>query len=589
MAATAAAVVLIITVGVITWLKPWAPTIEPASQERMALPLPDKPSIAVLPFANMSDDPKQEYFVDGMTEDLITDLSQLSGLFVIARNSVFTYKGKPVKVRQVAEELGVRYVLEGSVRRAADQIRINAQLVDATTGGHVWAERYDGTLADIFALQDKVTQKIVAALALNLTAEERTLQARTETEVPKAHDAFLRGWAYFRRNTPDDYAEAVPYFKQAITLDPKYSRAYAALAAIHWASLVKDFTGRGGVWSERLGLSHEDSHLRATKYLQEAMESPTPLAHQVASSVRSIQSRHEEAVAEAMRAIEMDANDPIGYEALAAALIYAGRPAEGAKAIRKAMRLDPHYPPEYLVWLGLAEFGGEQYEEAAELLRTATQRNPDDDIGLILLAAADGHLGRQEDAKSSILALNDLRTKRGKRLEKAPAEGAEVGIDVFLVGPYTLKDIALWPFNERVDRERLRAGLEKAGVPAIVGGSAESPTEVAGATTVDAVAAKALFDRRAPFVDVRTLSHWNRGHIPDAVLLDLKEDFSETNLLAVVSKDREVVIYCEGSKCLRSSKACAEAVSWGFTKVHYLRDGFPGWRAAGYPVEAPSG
>jgi TolB-like protein len=144
----------------------------------MAFPLPDKPSIAVLPFINMSTDPEQEYFTDGMTDDLITDLSKLSGLFVIARNSVFTYKGKPVKVRQVAEELGVRYVLEGSVRRADDKIRVNAQLIDATTGGHVWAERYDSSLNDVFVLQDKVTRSIVTALAVNLTAGEQDRQAR---------------------------------------------------------------------------------------------------------------------------------------------------------------------------------------------------------------------------------------------------------------------------------------------------------------------------------------------------------------------------------------------------------------------------
>jgi TolB-like protein/class 3 adenylate cyclase len=150
--ATAAVVVSVVAVGGALWWQPWAPDVEPASVERMAFPLPDRPSIAVLPFTNMSDDPAQEYFADGMTEDLITDLSKISGLFVIARNSVFTYKGKAVKVRQVAEELGVRYVLEGSVRRAGEQVRINAQLIDATTGGHLWAERYDGSLADVFGL-----------------------------------------------------------------------------------------------------------------------------------------------------------------------------------------------------------------------------------------------------------------------------------------------------------------------------------------------------------------------------------------------------------------------------------------------------
>ena len=579
-----ALVVSVLAIGGLVWWQPWAPEFEPASVEKMALPLPDKPSIAVLPFNNMSDDPGQAYFADGMTEDLITDLSKISGLFVISRNSTFTYKGQPVKVREVAEELGVRYVVEGSVRRVGDQVRINVQLIDALSGYHLWADRYDGSLSDIFALQDNVIGQIVAALAVKLTAGERSLQAKAETENAEAYDAFLRGWAYYRRNTPDDFAEAIPYLEQAVALDPNYSRAFAALAAIHWTSLAKDFTSRGGRWSERLGLSHQGARLQATKYLREATKNPVPLAHQVASGVQTFQGRHEAAVAEARRAIELDANDPIGYEALATALIYAGRPAEGADAIRKAMRLDPYFPSAYLVWLGLAQFGTEQFEAAAESLRRAAQRNPDDDIGLILLAAAQGHLGREEQAMSAVSALNTLRAKRGARLEEARAKGIEIGIDVLLAGPYTLKDVDLWPFKERADRERLRAGLEKAGVPAIAEVSAESPTEVAGATTVDAAAAKLLFDQGVAFVDVRNESHWNLGHIPGAVLLNFKSDFSEAGLLAVVARDQAVVIYCEGPKCLRSSKACVRAVAWGFEKVYYLREGFPGWKAAGYPT-----
>jgi len=177
-------IALVVAGGAAYWYKSKVPQVEAASIERMAYPLPDKPSIAVLPFVNMSDDEKQEYFVDGMTEDLITDLSKLSGLFVIARNSVFTYKDKAVKVRQVAEELGVRYVLEGSVRRVGDQVRINTQLIDATTGGHLWAERYDGSLKNVFALQDSVTRKIVTALAINLTDAEQTQTTQNQTEHP---------------------------------------------------------------------------------------------------------------------------------------------------------------------------------------------------------------------------------------------------------------------------------------------------------------------------------------------------------------------------------------------------------------------
>jgi len=209
----------------------------------MAFPLPDKPSIAVLPFANMSGDPDQEYFADGITEDIITDLSKISALFVIARNSTFAYKGNAVEVRQVAENLGVRYVLEGSVRRAGDQIRINAQLIDATTGGHIWADRYDGMLTDVFSLQDTVTRKIVAALAVNLTDEEEIRQTQRHTDNADAYDAFLQGWEYYQRFSADDFAKAIPYFERAIQLDPEYGRAYAALTLVYWESVRQGIPG----------------------------------------------------------------------------------------------------------------------------------------------------------------------------------------------------------------------------------------------------------------------------------------------------------------------------------------------------------
>jgi TolB-like protein/class 3 adenylate cyclase len=305
---------LVAVAGVITWLKPWAPDVEPASIERMAFPLPDKPSIAILPFSNMSDDPSQDYFADGMTEDITTDLSKISGLFVIARNSSFTYKGKAVKVRQVAEELGVRYVLEGSVRRSGDQVRINAQLIDATTGGHLWAERYDGSLTNVFALQDKITQKIVTALAVNLTAEERERQARKETDSPEAYDAFLRGWAHYRLNTRDDFAKAVPYLEKAIQLDPNYGRGHAALATIYWESWNSE-------WVRSLGISYHEAIEKAKRHLEEAMKDPTPLAHRIASRLHIFANRWDEAIAEADRAIALDANDPDGYVAMSKVLV----------------------------------------------------------------------------------------------------------------------------------------------------------------------------------------------------------------------------------------------------------------------------
>ncbi len=582
--AAGALAVVVVTAGVALWQRPWEQRVEPASVANMVFPLPNKPSIAVLPFNNFSDDPSQEYFADGMTEDLITDLSKLPGLFVIARNSVFTYKGNPVKVRRVAEELGVRYVLEGSVRRVGDQVRINAQLIDATTGGHLWAERYDGSLNDVFGLQDKVTQKVVAALAVNLTSVEKAKGAQPETDSTDAYDAFLRGWSHYRRSTPDDYAKAIPYFEKAIELDPDYSRAYAALAALYWGVNDKIHSAGTNIWAARLGLPHGEILLREQQNLQEAMKNPVLLAHRVASGRLSRKGQHEAAVGEARRAIALDPNDPAAHEAMAIALVYAGRPAEAVQHVRHAMRLDPQLAQEYLFWYGLALFEMERYEDAAETLTKAAQSIPDDDRSLIVLAATYGHLGRVPEAKSAIDKANGLRREM---LKLQRDEGIQLGVDGFLAGPYTQKDVDLWPFKEEVDRTRLRNGLRLAGLPEAGKGKHVSPIEVAGATTVDPARAKSLFDRGVPFVDVRTVGRWEDGHIPDAVILDPeKNEFTEAALSELVAKDQEVVIYCMGPRCLRSSRACAKAVGWGFEKVYYLREGLPGWQAAGYPIVA---
>jgi TolB-like protein/Flp pilus assembly protein TadD/rhodanese-related sulfurtransferase len=581
--AVVTAVAIVIVAGVaLAWWQPWLPREEPASVERMAFPLPDKPSIAVLPFTNMSGDTEQEYFVDGMTEDLITDLSKLSGLFVIARNSVFTYKGKSVKVGQVAEELGVRYVLEGSVRRVGDQVRINAQLIDAMTGGHVWAERYDMAFSDVFAVQDKVTEEIVGALAISLPTDGEAKGGKPETVDPRAYDAFLRGWVLYRGGTPGDLEKAVSYFENAIELDPDYSRAYAALAAVYWTAVDRDRSSGTTVWSRTLGADTDESRRREQLNLENALKNPTPLAYQVAAGRFSRQGRHEEAIEYARRAIALDPSDPVGHEAMAIALIYAGTPDEADTEIRKAMRLDPLFAQKYLYWLGLAQLGMERYEDAAESLSRAAAGNPDDDSSLIVLAAVYGHMGRINDAKSAVGKANELRETKQMRFTDP---NLQAGIDMLLAGPYTLKDIDLWPFNDQKERDRLREGLRLAGVPETGESAKHSPLEITGATTVDAAAAKALFDRGVLFVDVRGEDSWKSGHIPKSIHLPLKRDFNKANLSAVARADREVVMYCMGPRCLLSSQACSQAVAWGFQNVYYFRDGFPGWKAAGYPIE----
>jgi TolB-like protein len=511
----------------------FAPQVKVASMEKMAFPLPDKPSIAVLPFHNLSDDPKQEYFSDGITDDLITDLSKISGLFVIARNSVFTYKSKPVQIRQIAEELGVRYVLEGSVRQAGGQVRINAQLIDATTGGHLWAERYDGKMENVFGLQDRITQKIVSALEVKLTAGEEKQIVRRETDNTEAYEAFLKGFAHYRLKNPDDFEQAIPYFEEAINKDPNYSRAYAALADIYWEMAKMGWTK----WRDRHDKSRAEILVKSEKYLRQAMKNPTPLAHFVASDMRRGQGQHQDSITEATRAISLDAGDPVGYLAMARALIWAGSPAEGADFITKAMRLDPNYPPEYLHWLGVAQFGMERFEEAATTLEEAVRRSTYTETPL-WLAATYGHLGRVPDAEQAIQEF------RARQLETGWFFDAD-----------TLYFVDIWWLKEQADIVRLRKGLGIAGIPIgsahfslakdLISQTNEGP-EVEGATAIDVTTAKALFDRGVPFVDVRLHSQWSKGHIPGAVHLYLHTSFSEYRLSEIVSKDQEVVIHCDG-------------------------------------------
>ena len=410
---------------------------EIATEQTPKLKLPELPSIAVLPFVNVGGAAEQEYFSDGMTDDLITDLSKISGLFVIARNSVFTYKDKPVIVQNVAKELGVRYVLEGSVRRSRDKLRINAQLIDATTGHHLWAERYDGQVGDVFALQDRITEKIVAALAVELTSSEQKQVVRKYTENISAYDAFLQGRAHYSRRTPDDLVKAVSYFEKAVELDPNYGQAFAALAQSYLES-------QRNLWSRSLDLSNFQAYERARRYQLRAMQNPSPLAHQVASEVLVIVQRCEDAIAEAERAIALDPNDANSYLAMAYAMIFAGRPAKAFGLVEKAMRLDPHYPAYYLFVLGMAHFGTEQFEKAVTLFERALKRNPQNYVPLIPLAAAHAYLGRKQEAKSVIEQLKKF-------------------VPGFTI--QFLDESFLFRYKSTKDQHRLSEGLARAGVP----------------------------------------------------------------------------------------------------------------------------
>ena len=419
------------------------PSVEPASMEKMAYPLPDKPSIAVLPFVNMSEDSQQEYFSDGITEDIITDLSAFSQLFVIARHSTFSYKGKPFKISQVAEELGVRYILEGSVRKAGNKVRINAQLIDATSGNHLWAERYDGELIDVFALQDKISNKIISALKVELSVGEQELFDRKDTENIKAYDAYLRGWNYYLRNTPQDWAKAISHFLKAVELDPDYSRAYAAIALIYWRYFR---TSRpSGYQESELKVTYFEARVQAREYLQLAMRKPTSIYYRIEASMALYRRQYRKALAEAEHAVDLDPNDVDGIYTLAYILLSIGESNRAVELINIGMRLDPRNIAHPLYLLGVAHFAKGQLKEAVSMIERALQHNPTLPRSAPILPAALAHLGQELEAQTAL-----------ENFKKA--------------GTYDLNFRSImfnFPFQDPKVLERLATGIRRAGLPAV--------------------------------------------------------------------------------------------------------------------------
>ena len=330
------------------------------------LPLPDKPSIAVLAFDNLSGDPDQEYFADGIAEDIITALSKFRWFFVIARNSSFTYKGKSVDVKQVAEELGVRYVLEGSVRKAGSRVRISAQLIDAATGNHVWAERYDRELADIFELQDEMTATIVGAIEPELGGAERARAKRKPPDNLDAWDRYQRGLWHFWRFTRDDADEAERLFQSAIDLDPGFGPAYASVAYLFTLRVVFGWTDAP---DQTLG--------RALRAGQQAVsaDDKDAFAHYALGRVQTLQGDFETAIAEVEKAIDLNPNLALAYYGLGFALTWSGRTREALPHFHKAIRQSPHDP---LLWrfenmAGFAHLHLGEYAEAVEWHRKAAR------------------------------------------------------------------------------------------------------------------------------------------------------------------------------------------------------------------------
>jgi len=396
--------------------------------DKPPLPLPDKPSIAVLPFVNLSGNPEQEYFVDGITNDIITALFEFKNLFVIASNSTFTYKGKPVKVQQVSKELGVRYVLEGSVQRTGDRMRINAQLIDATTGKHLWAERYDRGAEHLFDIQDENVETIVATLAFKVDATERERVMRKGPDNLDAYDHWLRGRNIWFRFTKEANAKAGSLFQKAIELDPDWGRPYGYMAWVH----VNDL--RFG-WSENPKKTME----LALKMAQKAYElNPDDYeTHWTLGIVYLHRREFDLAIGEYERALALNSNDADFLAEMSLALIYLGQPEKSIAQLKKAMRMNPRHPSWYLGVLGDAYYHVGQYKEALATLKQ--DNNPFFTVHRTM-AAVYVRLDRLDEARAAIS-------------------------EMLKINPYyTLQMEKNEPYKEAAQRDRLVNDLRKAGL-----------------------------------------------------------------------------------------------------------------------------
>jgi len=359
------------------------------------LELPDKPSVAVLPFDNLSGDPKQEYFSDGITDQIITSLSIIPRLFVIARNSTFTYKGKAVKVQKVAEELGVRYVVEGSVQRSEKRIRILVQLIDAITGRHLWSERYDRDLQDVFDLQDEIAMQIMTALQVKLTEGEYASGIAGGTSNLKALESFWRAEEHFFRHAEEDNKATRRWAEKAVDLDPNFAGAWALLGFTH-------------LWDTRFGWS--ESPARSLKQAGEcakkaiALDDSNAKAFGLAGFLQLMQRNHDEALKYGQKAIALNPNDPMWIAGLASVMEYSGRFEESIALVKKAMRLTPYYPVWFLEPLSWSYIFTERYEEAIAAGKLALDRSRKGEIEPlhVHLMLASAYIGRglEEEAKA---------------------------------------------------------------------------------------------------------------------------------------------------------------------------------------------
>jgi TolB-like protein/DNA-binding winged helix-turn-helix (wHTH) protein/Tfp pilus assembly protein PilF len=395
-------------------------------------PASEKPVIAVLPFRNLGADIQQEYFSDGITSDLITDLSKLSGLSVIARNSVFAFKDSDVDVHRIRQDLGTDYVVEGSIRKAGDRVRISARLIDAKSGINIWADRFDGTLDNIFAFQDAVTSEIIAALEIRLTDKERTRLARKYSNSIEAYDLFLHGWQQLWLSSREGMLQARDYFRKAIELDNRFARAYANLALTY---IYDHLLGWSGDPEEALRMAH--------RYADQAIaiDPDLPQVYWVKGFADIFRKDYRQSLENAQRAIDLDPNFADGYGLLANTLNYAGNPEQADIEMRKAMRLNPRHPAIYKVIHGEIYFNRRDYANAIENFNLALQTNPESEEPRLWLAAAHAHAGDLEEA--------------GWQLEQIRISGRDLSLEHIE---------SVIPFKDPAQRKHFIDGLYKAGL-----------------------------------------------------------------------------------------------------------------------------
>jgi len=381
--------------------------------QTQALALPDKPSIAVLPFQNMSGDPEQEYFADGMVEDIITALSRFRSLFVIARNSSFTYKGQAVDVKQAGRDLGVRYVLEGSVRKAGNRIRITGQLIDAVTGAHLWAERYDRDLSNIFALQDEIAASVAGVIEPALAAAEQQRVLRKPPERLDAWEAYQRGLWHFHRYRPDENKTAMAFFSQAIALDPNFAPGHYGYAlALQWD--IWHFSSRP--FLEVQGTAREEAQIAVSLDNNDAM------AHAVLAHMMMWGSEWEAAIAEARTAVALNPNSAFVISMLGCVLGFGGYREEALDRLQQAMRASPHDPLIWLwsLWCAVLQFFSRDFVAALQTLRQVVRLRPGYGPPYEYIAASLAYLGQSDEAREALERIPPQSLEQLQRFEQRP-------------------------------------------------------------------------------------------------------------------------------------------------------------------------